>query len=84
MLSGEATGTGSFYSLDERTTGLTRVAASGQLHARVAWRWTPVRDRPWGGEAFLRVNNMLDSVAFSQLGLPESGRHLVFGLRFEG
>ena len=69
--------TGRAYGLADDNT-LTPLPTSIVINARLAYLLIHGR---WAAEAFTRVNNATDDVAWSQLGLPGPGRELNAGLQ---
>ncbi|MGD8396154.1 MAG: TonB-dependent receptor, partial [Candidatus Eiseniibacteriota bacterium] len=81
--SAEAIGTGARYGLDAASGGLIRLPPALVLNLRAAWRLPPHAGRPWGGELYARLDNLLDREVLAQPGLPEPGRVLRVGVRVE-
>lgn len=86
-LRAEFDGIGPRSSLDERKTDpadpLTRLDASARLNLRLSWRHFGQLGGYAGSEWYLRLDNVLDEETFSQLGLVESGRMVLAGVRVD-
>ena len=86
-LRAELDGIGQRYSLDERKTDpddpYTELDATARLNLRLSWRHFAEVGGYAGSEWYLRVDNLLDQVTWSQTGLPESGRMLQAGFRID-
>jgi iron complex outermembrane receptor protein len=86
-LRAELDGVGPRFSLDERKTDptdpYTELDTALRLNLRLSWRDFGQFGGYAGSEWFVRVDNILDKVTFSQLGLVESGRMLQAGVRVD-
>jgi iron complex outermembrane receptor protein len=86
-LRAELDGVGPRVSLDERKPDpldpYTELETALRLNLRLSWRHFGQYGGYAGSEWFLRVDNILDEVTYSQLGLVESGRMLQAGVRVD-
>ena len=86
-LRAELDGVGPRFSLDERKTDpadpYTELDTALRLNLRLSWRHFGQFGGYAGSEWFVRVENILDEVTFSQLGLVESGQMLQAGVRVD-
>ncbi len=86
-LRAELDGVGPRFSLDERKTDpldpYTELDTALRLNLRLSWRHFGQFGGYAGSEWYLRVDNILDEVTYSQLGLVESGRMLQAGVRVD-
>jgi iron complex outermembrane receptor protein len=86
-LRAELDGVGERYSLDQRKTDpddpYTRLDPSARFNLRVSWRHFGEVGGYAGSEWFVRLDNVLDAETFSQVGLIESGRTVLAGLRVD-
>jgi iron complex outermembrane receptor protein len=86
-LRAELDGVGPRFSLDERKTDpldpYSELETALRLNLRLSWRHFGQFGGYAGSEWYLRVDNILDEVTFSQLGLVESGRMLQGGVRVD-
>ena len=71
------------WSLDAGLGDSVQLPAAATLNVRVAWSLPRTTQRTTAGEVYLRVNNILDQIDYAKVGLPESGRHLIGGIRLE-
>jgi hypothetical protein len=85
-LRAELDGIGTRYSLDERrdpADPYSRLDATARLNLRLSWRHFGQVGGYAGSEWYVRLDNVLDEVTWSQVGLPESGRMLRAGVRVD-
>jgi iron complex outermembrane receptor protein len=86
-LRAELDGVGERYSLDESRTDpsdpYSRLDATTRLNLRFSWRHFADVGGYAGSEWYVRVDNILDQVTWSQTGLAESGRMVQAGVRFD-
>ena len=67
------------FSLDERrdpADPYSRLDATARMNLRLSWRHFGQVGGYAGSEWYVRLDNVLDEVTWSQVGLPESGRML--------
>lgn len=82
-LAAEAIATGGRYSQDLDTLGLTELPAQIQWNLRASWEFVSTSRWLDSTELYLRVDNVFDTLLYSQLGLPEPGRTLRVGINAE-
>lgn len=86
-LRAELDGIGERYSLDETRTDpddpYRKLDATARLNLRFSWRHFADVGGYAGSEWFVRVDNILDQITWSQTGLAESGRMVQAGVRVD-
>ncbi len=75
--------TGPRHSADwnDSDDGLTRLPAEAIWSGRFGYFQNGIGGSPVTGELYLRVHNLFDQAAYSQVGLPQPGRTVWLGLR---
>jgi outer membrane receptor protein involved in Fe transport len=83
----ELDGIGTRYSLDESKNDpndpYTPLDPTARVNLRLSWRHFAGVGGYAGSEWYVRVDNVLDQVTWSQTGLAESGRMVQAGVRFD-
>jgi iron complex outermembrane receptor protein len=86
-LRAELDAVGTRYSLDSRKNDpadpFTRLDPTARLNLRLSWTHFGAFGGYAGSEWYVRVDNVLDQETFSQVGLVESGRMLLAGVRVD-
>jgi iron complex outermembrane receptor protein len=82
-LAAEAIATGARFSQDLDTGGLKEVPAEIRWNLRASWEFVSVSSWFDSTELYLRVDNVFDTLLYSQLGLPDPGRMLRVGINAE-
>ncbi|HKI83668.1 MAG TPA: TonB-dependent receptor, partial [Candidatus Krumholzibacteria bacterium] len=82
-LAAEAIATGGRFSQDLDAGELRELPAQIQWNLRASWEFVSTSSWLNSTELYLRVDNVFDTLLYSQLGLPEPGRTLRVGINAE-